>query len=315
MGQLGEPFIAMMTTRGAKNLTDCSVILCTHNPRTDYLTKSLNSLRQQSLPLEKWELLVVDNASSVPLTSTLDLRWHPHHEILLEKALGLVHARCAGIRRARSDTIVFVDDDNVLSRDYLKTALHLFASQPALGILSGSIEGKFESAPPTWLHPFLPFLAIRPLDRDIWGNQPGPNVWPIGAGMVLRKSLAEEHLRNVASKVRPDLGRKGGGLLAGEDTDYAYTAFATGWGCGAFTQLRMQHLIPRRRLERDYLRRLVVGVTESHERLALFHHPQNHTLEQTFRIFFRWLKMFFAFSSADREVQLLCLEGRLRARL
>jgi glycosyltransferase involved in cell wall biosynthesis len=304
-----------MTTGGAKFLPDCSVILCTHNPRTDYLTKSLNSLRQQSLPVEKWELLVVDNASSVPLANTLDLRWHPHHEILLEKALGLVHARCAGIRRARSETIVFVDDDNVLSPDYLKNALHLLASQPALGILSGSIEGEFESAPPSWLHPFLPFLAIRPLDRDIWGNQPGPHVWPIGAGMVLRKTLAEEHLRNVANKVRPDLGRKGGGLLAGEDTDYAYTAFAAGWGCGAFTQLRLQHLIPCRRLEKGYLRRLVVGVTESHERLALFHHPQNHTVAQTLRIFFRWLRIMFAFSSADREVQLLCLRGRLRARL
>jgi len=305
----------MITPGEAKDSPDCSVVLCTHNPRSDYLAKTLDALRCQYLPLERWELLVVDNASSDPLANTLDLRWHPHHEILVEKALGLVHARCAGIRRARSETIVFVDDDNVLSPDYLKNALHLFATQPALGILSGSIEGEFESAPPTWLHPFLPFLAIRPLDRDIWGNQPGPHVWPIGAGMVLRKSLAEEHLRKVAEKVRPDLGRKGGGLLAGEDTDYAYTAFATGWGCGAFTQLRMQHLIPRRRLEKDYLRRLVVDVTESHERLALFHHPQNHTLGQTFRIFFRWLKLLFTFPSTDREVQLLCLKGRLRARL
>lgn len=44
-----------------------SVVIPTHNPRTDYLVRVIEGLRGQTLPREKWELLVVDNASHVPL--------------------------------------------------------------------------------------------------------------------------------------------------------------------------------------------------------------------------------------------------------
>jgi hypothetical protein len=45
-----------------------SVILCTHNPRPDYLSRVLASLRGQTLPAEQWEFLLIDNASRQPLT-------------------------------------------------------------------------------------------------------------------------------------------------------------------------------------------------------------------------------------------------------
>ena len=44
-----------------------SVVIPTHNPRMDYLPRVLDALRGQTLPHEQWELVVVDNASRVPL--------------------------------------------------------------------------------------------------------------------------------------------------------------------------------------------------------------------------------------------------------
>ena len=44
-----------------------SVVIPTHNPRHDYLARVVDALRQQTLPREQWELLVVDNGSRVPL--------------------------------------------------------------------------------------------------------------------------------------------------------------------------------------------------------------------------------------------------------
>ena len=53
-----------------------SVIICTFNPRRDYLTRVLIALKRQSLPMVQWDLVLIDNASNIPLDDTYDLSWH-----------------------------------------------------------------------------------------------------------------------------------------------------------------------------------------------------------------------------------------------
>ena len=55
---------------------DVSVIVSTNNPRPDYRTRVLGALAKQTLAQERWELLLVDNVSQVPLAKTVDLSWH-----------------------------------------------------------------------------------------------------------------------------------------------------------------------------------------------------------------------------------------------
>src|ERR1700740_1615244 len=95
-------------TKGGKKLTywpkmqeSVSVILCTHNPRHDYLSRVLASLREQTLPAEQWEFLVVDNHSKQPLAEIWDISWHPHGRHIREDELGLTAARLRGIQEAR----------------------------------------------------------------------------------------------------------------------------------------------------------------------------------------------------------------------
>jgi glycosyltransferase involved in cell wall biosynthesis len=42
-----------------------SAVICTHNPRRDYLERTLQALKSQTLPLPDWELVIVDNASEI----------------------------------------------------------------------------------------------------------------------------------------------------------------------------------------------------------------------------------------------------------
>ena len=91
-----------------------SVIICSHNPRPEYLRRTLEALKAQTLPTKDWELLLVDNASKEPLAGRFDLSWHPNARHVRENELGLTTARLRGIREAHSDLLVFVDDDNVL---------------------------------------------------------------------------------------------------------------------------------------------------------------------------------------------------------
>jgi glycosyltransferase involved in cell wall biosynthesis len=103
-----------------------SVIICTHNPRPDYLRRVLEALRNQTLSLEKWELLLVDNASQEPVTSeSWDLSWHRHARYIREENVGIASARLRGMQEANADLMVFVDDDNVLSPDYLSMAVQI----------------------------------------------------------------------------------------------------------------------------------------------------------------------------------------------
>src|ERR1700742_1990618 len=93
---------------------EASLIICSHNPRSDYFKRVLSALEEQSLSKDCWELILVDNRSLAPLALDWDLSWHPHARHIVETELGLAAARRRGIREALSDLLIFVDDDNVL---------------------------------------------------------------------------------------------------------------------------------------------------------------------------------------------------------
>jgi glycosyltransferase involved in cell wall biosynthesis len=241
-------------------MPEISVIICAHNPRRDYLSRTLDALKAQSLPREQWELLLIDNASKEPLANSLDLSWHPGGRHVLEKELGLTPARFRGIREAAGDVLVFVDDDNVLESDYLENALKLTQSHTFVGAFGGSITGDFETKPEPWADPVLPYLALYTVAREEWAFCFGTRaqfVVPCGAGMVIRKTVAGFYANRAANDpLRRGLDRKGASLASAGDIDMALCSCACGLAIGRFPQLRMTHIIPARRLQRDYLLRL-----------------------------------------------------------
>jgi GT2 family glycosyltransferase len=249
--------------------TLATVILCTHNPRRDYLSATLESLKLQSLDRASWELLVIDNTSEPPLAPTLDLTWHPAARVIREETLGLVHARCRGIQEAKDQLLVLVDDDNVLSPRYLQAALIIAQMHPEVGAFGGQITPRFEVDPPAWTEKYWPFLAIRAFESDRWSNVHDDYLaLPCGAGMCVRAMVAQRWAELVKSDpIRAALGRSGQRLLSGEDSDLAWTACDMGLGVGVFTALQMTHLIAARRLHESYICALVEGTSYSNLRL------------------------------------------------
>ena len=100
--------------------------------------------------MRQWELLVVDNASEVPLAGRIDLSWHPSARLFREDKLGLTPARLRGIREAAGNLLVFVDDDNVLAADFLSRTLRVAEEKSFLGAWSGQCHPGFERPPPDW---------------------------------------------------------------------------------------------------------------------------------------------------------------------
>src|SRR5450755_3877223 len=129
-------------------MMDLSVILCSHNPRPDYLRRTLAALRNQTLPKDRWELLLIDNASEISLAREWDLSWHTNARHISEEELGISKARRRGMQESNCDVLLFVDDDNVLAPDYLSEALKLYKEWPRLGTWgSGTIVPEFEREP------------------------------------------------------------------------------------------------------------------------------------------------------------------------
>jgi glycosyltransferase involved in cell wall biosynthesis len=242
-----------------------SIIICTHNPKFEYLNRVLKALKEQTLSMEKWELLAIDNASSQPLCDRVDLSWHPHARHIREEKLGLTWARLRGISESQAEVLIFVDDDNVLDSDYLENAAKIGERWPILGAWGGQAVPEFEERPPEWTQPFWSKLAIREFDRDKWSNLIGQDEnTPYGAGLCVRKSVAQAYAQVIERDPRrAKLGRTGKALSACEDVDLAYTACDIGLGTGIFTALKLTHLIPPNRLQEEYLLRLIEGLTYS----------------------------------------------------
>ncbi|MBV8886846.1 MAG: glycosyltransferase family 2 protein, partial [Chroococcidiopsidaceae cyanobacterium CP_BM_RX_35] len=164
-----------------------SVITCSHNPRLDYLEKVLAALKSQTLLLEEWEYLLIDNANEHLLSAKIDLSWHPNARHIREDKLGLTPARLRGIQEAQAKLLVFVDDDNVLDIDYLAVALQISKDWSVLGAWGGEIRGEFETPPPDWAKPYLINLGIRELQQDQWSNLLHQHeTTPCGAGICVR---------------------------------------------------------------------------------------------------------------------------------
>ena len=239
-----------------------SIIVCTHNPRADYLARTLDGLRAQILPVCAWELLVIDNASHEPLAGRLALSWHPAARIVREDAVGLTAARLRGIDEAAAPVLLFVDDDNILAPDYLTEAARLADERPTLGAWGcGRFTPEWEEAPAPELAPLLVYLAVHAVSQDHTANRLYDySATPAGAGLCVRAVVA----RHYAQQVRHDprrmqLDRTGTGLAGCGDFDLAFTAIDLGLGTGVFTRFSLTHLMPRSRVQPDYLRRLVEG--------------------------------------------------------
>ena len=292
-----------------------SVIICTHNPKKDYLDRVLEALRNQTLPKEYWSLLIVDNASDTPVASRWDISWHPAAEHLYEPRLGLTNARLNGIAAAQNPWLVFVDDDNVLATDYLENARDIAENMPFLGAFSGKTTGEFEIPPPKWLLGDLGIIAVRDLDKDVFSNMYIWDTVPVGAGMVVRRTVAEKYMtQSRTNLLKQMLDRSGKSLSSGGDTDIILTTLDMGYAIGRFTRLDLIHLIPQSRLGKEYILKLCEGNGYSEQILSLLwkdkqfaQMPWHYEIAlQIYRLFF---ESFFAFQKGNRRIR-----GRRRAK-
>jgi glycosyltransferase involved in cell wall biosynthesis len=236
-----------------------SVILCTHNPRPDFLNQTLEGLENQDFESLDWELLIIDNASEPPLAGRIDLKWHPNARVIREEKAGLVPARLKGFREAQGDVFVCLDDDVILNSDYLSQVERISQNFPNIGFWGTQIRANFEVEPefPLWFYG----NAERQVKQDIWSNLVEHHASsPWGAGSCIRREVAERYAELLKNDPRRlILGRKENQRLSCEDMDMSLVCCEMGFGKGIFKSLELIHLFPKEKMTWEALMRTKEG--------------------------------------------------------
>jgi glycosyltransferase involved in cell wall biosynthesis len=226
-----------------------SAIICTHN-RADYLDRALESLAEQSLPSDQFEVLVVDNAST-DQTAVICEKWMkriPNFHYVREDRLGLSWARNAGAAASRAPYLAYLDDDARADRDWLKQLLHTFeTSETPPACIGGRVWLDWQSAAPSWL-PARYYSLYTFVDHGEEERPLGEREYLVGANMAFRRDVLLE-MGGFDTK----LGRKGSMLLSGEESAIVNRLHERGlpvYYCGRAVVL---HAVPPSRRRRRWL--------------------------------------------------------------
>jgi glycosyltransferase involved in cell wall biosynthesis len=239
--------------------TAVSVVICCHNSAA-VLPPTLTHLAAQAVdPSVRWEVVVIDNASTDD-TVAVAMRYWPASapaplRVISEPRLGLRYARERGIAESSGDIVAFVDDDNWVCPVWVQTVHDVMRQHPAIGALGSVVEPEFDIAPPSWFSRVSHLYAVGP------EGAPSGDVTTshliCGAGLSVRRQA----LTDIRDKgFRPvGIGRQGSGFGAGEDIEMNYALRLSGWRLWVDPRLRVRHFLPARRLRWDYARKLAYG--------------------------------------------------------
>jgi glycosyltransferase involved in cell wall biosynthesis len=287
-----------------------SVILPAYNPNASRISQTLSGLKNQTLDLNSWELILIDNNSNPPLS--IDLGWHPKHKILTEKKPGLTYARLTGFENALAPIVLMVDDDNVLDKDYLENALAIFNADSSLGAIGGKSIPQFEAAPPPWLGKFYANIALRDLGEEAlltgWKNE-YPAFAPIGAGMGIRKEALKTYLDKIKSPGNVIADRTGNSLSSGGDNDIVLEILKSGWQVGYYPSLVLKHIIPASRMEASYLARLLKDTNKSWVQLLESHHINPWKKIASWTVPLRKIKSWFSYRAWSSKASYIKWQG------
>lgn len=100
-----------------------SVVVSTFN-RLSLLQELLDALGRQTLAPGRFEVIVVDDGSKVPVAPVLAQRTDPYAlRVITQKNGGAAAARDAGIRQAKHEIVVITDDDMLVPPEFLQKHL------------------------------------------------------------------------------------------------------------------------------------------------------------------------------------------------
>ena len=262
-----------------------SIVVCTYN-RDKYLYGALKCIAENGYPTDAYEIVLINNMSTDNTESECRRFQNDYPKVgfryFVETQQGLSYARNRGIEESRGDTLLFLDDDSYIQKDYLAHLQKQLDAYPDADAFGGKIDPVFETGEaPKWLSKWN-YSWVSAIDLGDKVCQFKGKAFPIGANMGIKKAmLAKTGVFNT------QLGRSKKNLMGGEEKDIFERIRQQNGNIYYFPDVVVQHVIPPSRTTKDYIERLGEGVGRS-ERIRTLGISKWEYLKRLFSELVKW---------------------------
>lgn len=240
--------------------TKISVILCTYQ-RNQVLEQALRAIAKQTLPQDDYEVVVVDNSPKSseihPLIEHFrkeEFREFPDHLRLVHcPIVGLSFARNAGIAEAKSDILLFLDDDAVACPDVLEHYWKAFSEHSDAGIIGGHIIlKKPNDLKMVWKEGWERYWSQFKTGYKEYTAVINWWEFPWGANWCARRKALMQ-----IGGFRGKYGRRGNDFSGGEEIIAASLVQKLGYSIGILPQAQVLHQVDPARFTLMHLRKTI----------------------------------------------------------
>ena len=188
-----------------------TIVVCTYNGER-FLNRCLTALENLDELHDLTEkIYVVDNNSSdsTPEIAKKFCEQDNLFEYVFEKRQGLSYAREQAVK-ATTEWIIYVDDDNILDKNWLIELKKTIESHKGVGVVNGAViatpEQKLNNEQKAILQVMYRNLACTHCKEPT--SEDEPNTIPMGAGMCVRTDALKEIEKEGWLKLKGREGKK-----------------------------------------------------------------------------------------------------------
>lgn len=251
-----------------------SIIICCYNSANRIAETLQHIIKQRVSSYIKWEVIVVDNNSNDDTAVFVLSEWNNYRtdipfKVVSEKKQGLSAARERGALESKYTFLLFCDDDNWLSENYVAKGFEIMNSNHSIGILGGRGEAvsKVNTIFPKWFSAVQNSYAVGSQMSESGDATKKKYLW--GAGIIIRKNLFLRAYKNNPSLL---IGRKGEELSSGEDAELCARIILLGYTLYYEESLCFKHFILPERLTKTYFKKLIAGHKKSYDLIKYYWH-------------------------------------------
>jgi glycosyltransferase involved in cell wall biosynthesis len=301
-----------------------SVIIPTKN-RIKTLKGTVISLLNQSLDKKFYEIIVMDQSTDSKVkefideleeTKTFKIRY------IYNNIPGSHSNRNIGVKKAKGDIIIFVDDDIIADKNYLKAIYDSFINDSDIALMTGKILPLYEEDEvPEWVNFFWPdnnwgkyIWEISLLDAGDKYKDISPNLI-FGCNFIIRKDIFLRY-----KGMYPDIFPKGMLKYNGSgETLLAYKIKKDGFKIVYNPAVILNHVVSKERLTPQYFynRNYIMGIQQSYDdvRKTARKIPLKQVLRDFYLLFKNVLIIIFKFYDKPNRINFICNMYRFKGKM
>lgn len=248
-----------------------SVIIPTRD-RAPLLKQCLESLCEQQFPVDRFEVIVIDNGSTDD-TAAVSREFSerlPAFRYYFEPVPGQHTGRNLGLLRADGEILVYGDDDIIAAPTWLAAIDEAFQDSDVV-LVGGRNVPNYEALPPEWVESlwrsdgvgrWLGYYSVCDFGDEVRDISP---IYVYGCNFSIRKSFLQE-----IGGFHPDVMPKENMIFMGDgDTGVSRELIKRGLTARYQPKAMVHHLVAKSRMTEEYLlhRMFGQGISDSYTRI------------------------------------------------